>query len=201
MVKRKFTISITNEQLIAFKSRSNAEANAAKKAKAAANDKKKRIIPTIFSIDYTKNKGKEYELTNDETDAVFKFITDNKIKRESYFCTSINLYELVKDMNALEIRVILYIANKLKYNSNLFTANYDEMSKDLEVAANTIQKSFISICSSYNNIIIKTNVPKTYLINHNVIFKGKLEDFIRDYNVMYDGQLALIDEKGRVIIK
>lgn len=31
-------------------------------------------------------------------------------------------------------------------------------------------------------------------------FKGKLEDFIRDYNVMYDGQKAKFDDKGRVII-
>ena len=170
------------------------------KAKAVAKVKKELIVPTIFNIDYNKTPGKEHELTADDTDAVFKFISDTKIKRESYYCTNDNFYILVEDMNALQIRIILYIAAKLKYNSNVFEADYEDMSKELNVAPNTVQKAFIGITDGYNQIISKTNKPKTYLINHNVIFKGKLEDFIRDYNVMYDGRKASFDAKGRVII-
>lgn len=105
------------------------------KAKAVTKVKKELIVPTIFNIDYSKNPGKEHELTCEDSDAIF-------------------------------------------------VADYTEISKELNVSTNTIQRSFIDICESYNQIIIKTNKPKTYLINHNVIFKGKLEDFIRDYNVM-----------------
>lgn len=71
------------------------------KAKAVTKVKKELIVPTIFNINYSKNPGKEHELTSEDSDA---------------------------------------------------------------------------------------------------IFKGKLEDFIRDYNVMYDGQKANFDDKGRVII-
>lgn len=170
------------------------------KAKAVTKIKKELIVPTIFNINYSKNPGKEHELTSEDSDAIFKFISDSKIKRESYYCANDNLYLLVEDMSITQVRIILYIAAKLKYNSNVFVADYTEISKELNVSTNTIQRSFIDICESYNQIIIKTNKPKTYLINHNVIFKGKLEDFIRDYNVMYDGQKANFDDKGRVII-
>uniref|UniRef100_A0AAU8MHF6 Replication protein n=1 Tax=Geladintestivirus 3 TaxID=3233135 RepID=A0AAU8MHF6_9CAUD len=169
------------------------------KAKAVAKVKKEIIVPTIFNIDYNINCGKEREFTADDCDAVFKFISDTKIKRESY-CTNDNLYLLIEDMNILQVRIILYIAAKLKYNSNVFEANYDEMSKELNVSSKTVMNNFVSLCDGYNQIISKTNRPKTYLINHNVIFKGKLEEFIRDYKVMYDGRKASFDDKGRVII-
>lgn len=170
------------------------------KAKAVAKSKKQLIIPTIFNIEYNKTLGKEHELKGDDTDAIFKFISDTKIKRESYYCSNNNLYLLIEDMSNIQIRIILYIAAKLKYNSNVFEADYNNMSKELHVATKTIINNFTAICDTYNQIITKTNKPKIYLINHNVIFKGKLEDFIRDYIVMYDGQKATFDEKGRVVI-
>lgn len=170
------------------------------KAKAVAKVKKELIVPTIFNIDYSTNRGKEREFTPDDGDAVFKFISDTKIKRESYYCTNDNLYILTEDMNLTQVRIVLYIASKLKYNSNVFEADYEVMGKDLNIAPNTVQKAFIGLCDGYNQIISKTNRPKTYLINHNVIFKGKLEEFIRDYKVMYDGRKASFDDKGRVII-
>lgn len=140
------------------------------KTKEVTKVKKELIVPTVFNINYSKNPGKERELTSEDSDAISKFISDSKIKRESYYCTNDNLYLLVEDMSITQVRIILYIAAKLKYNSNVFVADYAEISKELNVSTNTIQRSFISMCESYNQIIIKTNRPKTYLINHNVIF-------------------------------
>ena len=65
------------------------------KAKAVAKSKKQLIIPTIFNIEYNKTPGKEHELKGDDTDAIFKFISDTKIKRESYYCSNNNLYLLI----------------------------------------------------------------------------------------------------------
>ena len=44
------------------------------------------------------------------------------------------------------------------------------------------------------NLLVK--IVMLYL---NLYLILKLEDFIRDYNVMYDGQKANFDDKGRVI--
>ncbi len=170
------------------------------KAKAVTKVKKELIVPTIFNINYSKNAGKEHELTSEDSDAVFKFISDSKIKRESYYCANDNLYLLVEDMGITQVRIILYIAAKLKYNSNVFVADYNEISKELNVSKNTIQRSFIDICESYNQIIIKTNKPKTYLINHNILFRGSYDEFIEIYNELYDGEQACFDDKNRVIV-
>ena len=74
------------------------------KAKAVTKVKKELIVPTIFNINYSKNPGKEHELTSED--------------------------------------------------SNVFVADYTEISKELNVSTNTIQRSFIDICESYNQIII-----------------------------------------------
>lgn len=200
-MKRKIAMYTSPEQIRAIKIRSEVEHRIIKKAKETAAEKKKRIVPTIFNINYDKNKGKEYELTSDETDAVFKFITDNKIKRESFFCVNDNLWYYISDLNPSQLQIIIYVACHLTYNSNVFIVDEAQINKDLNLSVGRIQNIFSELSNMSNQIIIKTNAPKTYLVNHNVIFKGKLEDFIRDYNVMYDGELAMLDEKGRVIIK
>lgn len=42
---------------------------------------------------------------------------------------------------------------------------------------------------------------RLFIYDHNVIFKGKLSDFVNRYKALYGDNKAEIDDKGRVIIK
>ena len=54
-------------------------------------------------------------------------------------------------MTITQVRIILYIAAKLKYNSNVFVADYNEISSELHVSTNTIQNLLLI----YVNLIIR----------------------------------------------
>lgn len=39
-----------------------------------------------------------------------------------------------------------------------------------------------------------------YIINHNIIFKGSIGDFIKEYNKYYENVDIIINDKGKVIL-
>lgn len=48
--------------------------------------------------------------------------------------------------------------------------------------------------------MVKTNQQSTYVINHNIIFKGDLNDFAKKYKEIYGDYKGQYDNKGRLII-
>jgi hypothetical protein len=53
----------------------------------------------------------------------------------------------------------------------------------------------------YNFNVIKATTRKSiYIINHNIIFKGSIGDFIKEYNKYYENIEVIINDKGKVIL-
>lgn len=53
----------------------------------------------------------------------------------------------------------------------------------------------------YNFDVIKATTRKSvYIINHNIIFKGSIGDFIKEYNKYYENVDVIINDKGKVIL-
>lgn len=40
-----------------------------------------------------------------------------------------------------------------------------------------------------------------YIINHNIIFKGSIGDFIKEYNKYYENIDVIVNDKGKVILE
>lgn len=53
----------------------------------------------------------------------------------------------------------------------------------------------------YNFDVIKATTRKSvYIINHNIIFKGSIGDFIKEYNKYYENVDVIVNDKGKVIL-
>lgn len=50
--------------------------------------------------------------------------------------------------------------------------------------------------------VIKATTRKSiYIVNHNIIFKGSIGDFIKEYNKYYENIEVIINDKGKVILE
>lgn len=54
-------------------------------------------------------------------------------------------------------------------------------------------------CRNFD-VIKATTRKSVYIINHNIIFKGSIGDFIKEYNKYYENVDVIINEKGKVIL-
>lgn len=54
----------------------------------------------------------------------------------------------------------------------------------------------------YNFDVIKATTRKSvYVINHNIIFKGSIGDFIKEYNKYYENIDVIVNDKGKVVLE
>lgn len=61
----------------------------------------------------------------------------------------------------------------------------------------TINIDFISNMKYFDKATTRESV---YIINHNIIFKGSIGDFIKEYNKYYENVDVIINDKGKVIL-
>lgn len=188
--KKKLNLSFKKEWLI--------------KADIAYDRESKVVAPTIYKMDYKIIGGKTYTLSNEEETNMICHIVSNALPLRDGFSIIGNTlfdYILKNKYSKMELMIIHYIINKLKVNSNIITIDYEDAATVFNTTESVIKNAFTDLLSHDNNFIAKTNVPKTFIYDHNVIFKGKLSDFVNRYKALYGDNKAEIDDKGRVIIK
>ena len=169
------------------------------KADIAYERESKVVAPTIYKMDYKTIKGKTYTLSN----MICHIVPNTLPLRDGFSIIGNTLFDYIlkNRYSKMELMLIHYIINKLKVNSNVITIDYADAAKVFNTTENVIKQSFTDLLSYETNFISKTNVPKTFIYDHNVIFKGKLSDFVNRYKTLYGDNKAEIDDKGRVIIK
>ena len=64
----------------------------------------------------------------------------------------------------------------------------------------TINIDFISNMK-YFDVIKATTRKSVYVINHNIIFKGSIGDFIKEYNKYYENIDVIVNDKGKVVLE
>ena len=174
------------------------------KADIAYDRESKVVAPTIYKMDYKTVGGKTYTLSNEEETNMICHIVSNTLPLRDGFSIIGNTlfdYILKNKYSKMELMIIHYIINKLNVNSNIITIDYEDAATVFNTTESVIKNAFTDLLSHDNNFIAKTNVPKTFIYDHNVIFKGKLSDFVNRYKALYGDNKAEIDDKGRVIIK
>ena len=153
-----------------------------------------KVIKTIFTLNTNHNKDSEeiYEGLKDQ-------ILLNKLGK-SYHTVNDDFWIYIEDLNPKQVVLLIYISCHLDYNSNVFVADYEQISNDLHLSLSRTKNLFTELLAIPNQIIAKTNIDKVYLINHNVLFRGSYDEFIEIYNELYDGEQACFDDNNRVII-
>lgn len=174
------------------------------KADIAYDRESKVVAPTIYKMGYKTIRGKTYTLFNEEETNMICHIVSNPLPlRDGFSIIGNTLFDYIikNKYSKLELMLIHYIINKLNVNSNVITIDYEDAATVFNTTESVIKNGFTDLLSHDNNFIAKTNVPKTFIYDHNVIFKGKLSDFVNSYKDLYGDNKAEIDERGRVIIK
>lgn len=157
-----------------------------------------KVIKTIFTLNTNRNKDSEEIYEGLKGQILLNKL--GKIKRKSYHTVNDDFWIYIEDLNPQQVVLLIYISCHLDYNSNVFVADYEQISNDLHLSLSRIKHLFAELLAIPNQIIVKTNIAKVYLINHNVLFRGSYDEFIEIYNELYDGEQACFDDKNRVII-
>ena len=157
-----------------------------------------KVIKTVFTLNTNRNKDSEEIYEGLKGQILLNKL--GKIKRKSYHTVNDDFWIYIEDLNPQQVVLLIYISCHLDYNSNVFVADYEQISNDLHLSLSRTKNLFTELLAIPNQIIVKTNIAKVYLINHNVLFRGSYDEFIDIYNELYDGEQACFDDKNRVII-
>ena len=155
-------------------------------------------------MDYKTIGGKTYTLSNEkEPNMVCRIRSKSITLRDGFSIIGDTLFDYIlkNKYTKMEMMLIHYIIDKLNLNSNVITIDYKDAAAVFNTSENVIKQSFTDLLSHDTNFIARTNVPKTFIYDHNVIFKGKLGDFVDKYKDLYGDNKAEVNVKGRVIIK
>lgn len=157
-----------------------------------------KVIKTVFTLNSNRNKDSE-----EVYEGLKGRILLNKlgtIKRKSYHAVTNDFWIYIEDLNPKQVVLLIYISCHLDYNSNVFVADYEQIAKDLHLSLSRTKMLFTELLAIHNQMIVKTNIPRVYLINHNILFRGDYDEFVKIYNELYDGEQACFDDKNRVFI-
>ena len=168
----------------------------ANKAKEEFDRGAKYIKPTIFNKDYESDKISTTSFIDDiNTEVSF---TKDKINSEEFIKIHPLLISNLVDKGASVIAVLGFFMQTIKYNSNCVHATVNEIMSTMNLSDKSVREAIDYLCQK--QVIAKTTIQSEYIINHNLIFKGSIEKFVKAYNKLYDGKYAQTDSKGKVII-
>jgi len=100
-------------------------------------------------------------------------------------------------LSKASMRVLFNMLYNLENDTNIVKFNISEFSRFRKYDAAfeyTLYKELIE-----HNLIVRTNKKCTYIINHNVFYKGDLNKFRDIYNKYYKNYQIEYNEKGEVI--
>lgn len=92
------------------------------------------------------------------------------------------------------------INNTLKtvYQNNVVDNNKKYIIDEYSISVETFYNGLNVL---YNFDVIKATTRKSvYVINHNIIFKGSIGDFIKEYNKYYENINVIINDKGKIVL-
>lgn len=93
------------------------------------------------------------------------------------------------------------INNTLKtvYQNNIVDNNKKDIINEYGINVETFYNGLNVL---YNFDVIKATTRKSvYIINHNIIFKGSIGDFIKEYNKYYENVDVIVNDKGKIVLE
>lgn len=113
------------------------------------------------------------------------------------------LSKLIARRKVIETRKRLnkIVQSPFEINNTLKTVyqnNVVDNNKKYIITRQDYCRNFVTI----NFDVIKATTRKSvYVINHNIIFKGSIGDFIKEYNKYYENIDVIVNDKGKVVLE
>lgn len=174
----------------------------ANKAKLAAKD----IVPTPFPMEYEyaeKNVYQQLEELDLEVHA-----KKNVIKKKFSIVT--DLYAtLLPTWNWQAAIIAGYIIKNLEYNSNIIKITEEDFKSYSGMSVRSFYEGLDAIvrtesphicAGDASKLLARTTKKSIYVVNHNIIFKGRLERFVEIYKEKFPNPCEL-DSRGKVVIR
>lgn len=143
-----------------------------------------KIAPTCFDMPELGEK-----VIND--DNVMKLIRPYVKNMNYYMCTAEYFINNNVNISGTAFMLINYIMKNIEFQSNIINIVTEEAALALKKSKKTIYKA-IEELEDYK-IIKSTDLRGFYLINHNIIFKGSLTEFIKLYYNIYGNTKIAIE--------
>lgn len=114
----------------------------------------------------------------------------NKIR---YYDISNILISLIKDATGTQLKTLFYVINNLEWNSNIIYLDYDVIADELNVGHRAIIDAIAFLCN--NSIVCRTDIKGLFVVNHNLVFRGNIEQFYKTYVAFYHDKLIVVSNK------
>lgn len=157
------------------------------------------VRPTIFPI-YSEKEHKVINAT-EVLGTTYQIVKDSLIRREQFAQIGLTIFDIECECTKACRQIIRYIVKTIKYNSNAISLQYSKVIEfgniDKGDFFNAIK--YLTDSNSYHKLLAYTTKQSLFVVDHNLIFKGSMELFIKTYLDNYSEGIS-IDEKGRIII-
>ena len=153
-----------------------------------------KVIPTPFSLDI---EIEEKEIFNNIVNNYQISLGRNITKGLKYAITGELLDIITPILSRASLLIISYIRLNVIYNSN-----FVEMTeKDFIGYSGMRSRSFYEAIDELikHKVISRTTRKSIYVVNHNMLFKGNVGEFITKYKIKYPEPCKL-DSNGKVIL-
>lgn len=139
-----------------------------------------KIAPTPFDVN-NNYVGKSIANRNKDYDKI------------RYYDISNILISLIKDTTGTQLKTLFYVINNLEWNSNIVYLDYDIIADELNVGRRAIIDAITFLCN--NSIICRTDIRGVFVVNHNLVFRGNIEQFYKTYTAFYYDKLVVVSNK------
>ena len=141
-------------------------------------------LKTVYQNNVVDN-NKKYIITRQDYCRNFVTINIDFISNMKYFDKGANT-------------IFIHICKNIDFNSNVIKFTEKDIIDEYSISVETFYNGLNIL---YNFDVIKATTRKSvYIINHNIIFKGSIGDFIKEYNKYYENVDVIINDKTKVPI-
>lgn len=88
---------------------------------------------------------------------------------------------------------MFYVINNLEWNSNIVYLDYDVIADEFNVGHRAIIDAIAFLCN--NSIVCRTDIRDIFVVNHNLVFRGNIEQFYKIYTAFYRDKLVVVSNK------
>lgn len=108
------------------------------------------------------------------------------------------LYNILPKLTKLDTNVLMAIVYNLEPDTNLVKFSSINYATHISKSGNQILQSINNLI--HFNILFPVSSQSTYIINHNIFYKGDLNKFAKEYKIIHKDSVIEYDKKGRIII-
>lgn len=121
------------------------------------------------------------------------------IARRKVIETRKRLNKIVQSPFEINNTIFIHICKNIDFNSNVIKFTEKDIIDEYSISVETFYNGLNVL---YNFDVIKATTRKSvYVINHNIIFKGSIGDFIKEYNKYYENIDVIVNDKGKVVLE